>query len=805
VFSLSTLLGQLPPPSLAETDFPRFAVRAVGKRPLAEMPRVVEALRQDSLTGYPPTVAPALAVFVERLLAEKVEPATLDVERASELLGSHAGIEALGRAITLERSVLRPGLVVSIDVREFLGERLATLPGFGGPLALLAPVVVTRGHGIGFASVRSPAVARPMHAHEAQAVRDAWGLLEEQTGWPGPLGHLWESRFFRVVARPNHDLDGCRTLLEPMAPPARRALWSAIVEHLRDQDLPEEHRPGDRGLQRRLGLAEIAADAEGLGALVDLAGWLFERLGESDTVAIGHGVPSADDLAVWTSWVQVPEASRQRLGAVPIEEVERTLRALAAREGRRAQPPLDALLAKDVLAFREEYLRLRYRRDVEPLRGVDPLDLVRAQREAGHDVRAIARDVQALADEARRYCDAVRADVARREADELREAEARAAQAARTASEEAAAEADDAARAAVAEELASIATQREAASRATDPDATVIIASTERRAPKEPTPFDGLVPPRVRKPSAPLEVNPFAEAAARREGEAAARPSYDAPPPGFLPPMPVPPARKRPTTRRFELPPLPEPPPRSGQQRPRTVERAGLPASEAAPPTAPARPATPPGATTQRATPEATTARAPEAARPAESAALRSRPPTGDAPLAGRPRPATVESLGLPGERPSSTRPSTHNQPGRALSRPPTVPTLGAAAAAALRAPRDTRLTTPGQATAFYEEAFRELEVFERDLLERGSWPEAERRVRELGKDADALAAALGPPARSGDPTFQSALKKVELVRAYLERIRPLLDGRLPPDDDTPAPAPGMLSRLGRLWGRGGD
>ncbi|MEZ4264810.1 MAG: hypothetical protein R3F39_00410 [Myxococcota bacterium] len=772
MFSLSTLLGQLPPPSLAETDFPRFAVRAVGKRPLSEMPRVVDALREDSLTGYPPAVAPALAVFVERLLAEKAEPSTVDVERAAELLGSAEGIEALGRAITLDRSVLRPGLAVSIDVRDFLGDRMSILPGFGGPLALLSPVVVMRGHGIGFASVRSPAIARPMRVEEAQAIRDAWGGLEEQTGWPGPLGHLWEARFFRVIARPNHDLEGCRALLEPMPSPARRALWTAIVEHLRDQDLPEEHRPGDRGLQKRLALAEITAAPEGLQPLLELAGWFFDRLGTTDSAVDGHLPLSSDDLAVWTSWVQVPEASRQRLGALPVEEVERALRAVAAKASRRAQPAVDPTVARDVIAFREEYLRWRYRREVEPLRGVDPLDLVRAQREAGHDARIIVRDVRALADEVRRYCDAVRADDAKRQREAVAEAAAAEKQARRVAAAEAEAAQEEASQieAAAREIGVSAAAVAEPDG---DRDATEIIPASARRAPKEPTPFDGLVPPKPRKPSAPLDVNPFA--GEDRVSKSNPAHEFEPPPPGFLPPLPVPPPRKRPTTRRFELPPLPEPPPRTSHARPRTAELSAVPAARTRPPTAeqPAPPVAPPAA--------------------------RTRLPTGDAVVPSRGRPLTEETIEIPAPR---ARLNTRDSGSRALSRPPTVPTLGAAAAAALRAPRDTRLTTPGQATAFYEEAFRELEVFERDLLERGSWPEVERRVRELGKDADALAAALGPPARSGDPAFQTALKKVELVRAYLERITPLMHGHLPPDDDDPPPTT-MLGRLGRFLGRG--
>jgi len=114
-------------------------------------------------------------------------------------------------------------------------------------------------------------------------------------------------------------------------------------------------------------------------------------------------------------------------------------------------------------------------------------------------------------------------------------------------------------------------------------------------------------------------------------------------------------------------------------------------------------------------------------------------------------------------------------------------------------------LVTPGQGIEFYGEAFRELQVLERDLLERGGWDQARARVTYLSDQAASLAAALGPPARSGDADFKAALNKVEFVISYIERVRPLLTR----DDPTePVEAEildvededSVMDRLGKLF-----
>ena len=108
------------------------------------------------------------------------------------------------------------------------------------------------------------------------------------------------------------------------------------------------------------------------------------------------------------------------------------------------------------------------------------------------------------------------------------------------------------------------------------------------------------------------------------------------------------------------------------------------------------------------------------------------------------------------------------------------------------------RLVTPDQGSDFYENAFRELEVLQRDLLERGAWEAALERVKALNIDADALTEALGPAARSGDERFGAALRKVELVRSYLVRIQSICDGAITTDETTEAP-PSNAKKRGRI------
>ena len=108
-------------------------------------------------------------------------------------------------------------------------------------------------------------------------------------------------------------------------------------------------------------------------------------------------------------------------------------------------------------------------------------------------------------------------------------------------------------------------------------------------------------------------------------------------------------------------------------------------------------------------------------------------------------------------------------------------------------------LVTPSQGTRFYEAAFQELQILERDMLSRGVWPEAVERIELLGREADELIEALGPSARSGDAQFGAALNKVEMVRSYLIRLRELPQVHAGPGEDTGSVQPGVLGRLSRM------
>jgi hypothetical protein len=156
-------------------------------------------------------------------------------------------------------------------------------------------------------------------------------------------------------------------------------------------------------------------------------------------------------------------------------------------------------------------------------------------------------------------------------------------------------------------------------------------------------------------------------------------------------------------------------------------------------------------------------------------------PPLPAAPVRPPSRPATK-----PGALPNLAQPRPARPPGNATTRP--------------------RLVTPAQAEAFYGEAFRELQVLERDLLERGPWRQAADRVRALDRDARELSQALGPSARSGDQDFAAALKKVTFVVEYLDRVLPLLDGPPVAREEPPPPEPPKhRGPLGRLFRRRSD
>lgn len=652
MITLAAFVGSLPPASLAKADLPRFLVRALGRRPPEELPPLIELLHGATLVGYPAVIAPILRTFMERLVAENREPENLDPDIANHILGTPAYLRAVGAEVELEQIILRPGTPVSAEVRVLLDGRLVHLSGVGPQLVLVGPIEVIRLPGMTWSVLRSAPLARPMPLDEMETLRDAWARIEERVGWPSEESQPWEAAFVEIAVRPNDDAQSCADVLRALTPFQRRKVWRGLIEHLRDQELPEDHRPGPRGIQQRLASVGTDLDMDAINVLRAIADSAYQACALDPQVRDGYCPVTQEDLERYARWMEVPDASRERLKALSPGVIVHGLRQLAGMEQGLLQQDLGDAFARDIRSFRDAYLSARYRRDVSVLLGVDPIGLVEERLSNGFDRAAIVTNLKELVKR-------VTTDVPMR--------------------------------------------QERAAS---GPSLREILK----------------LDPRIGAKSAPLQPKKLP----RRE----------------LPPMPEPPpARPRPITRRRkELPPLPDvPPPRRPAPLPATATESPKPS---APPPLPA----------------AATA------------------PTVPSDPATEVSPAPVEAR-------SRTR-TEHTQ-----TRPATMP----------------HLVTPAQGIEFYSEAFRELQVLERDLLERGGWDAARARVTYLSDRAASLAAALGPPARSGDADFRAALNKVEFVISYIERVRPLLNRTDPSEPVDPQIVEveedeSVIGRLGKLF-----
>jgi hypothetical protein len=615
MISLAAFVGSLPPASLAKADLPRFLVRALGRRPAEELPPLIELLRGATLVGYPAVIAPILRAFMDRLVAEHREPENLDPDIANHILGTPAYLRNVGSEIELEQIILRPGTPVSAEVRVLLDSRLVHLSGVGPQLVLVGPIEVIRLPGMTWSVLRSAPLARPMLLDEMEALRDTWARIEERVGWPSEESRNWEAAFVEIATRPNDDAQSCADVLRALTPFQRRKVWRGLIEHLRDQELPEDHRPGPRGIQQRLASVGTDLDMDAINVLRAIADSAYQACALDPRVRDGYCPVTHEDLERYTRWMEVPDAARDRLKELTPGVIVHGLRQLAGMEQGLLQIDQGEAFTRNIRSFRDGYLSARYRRDVSVLLGVDPIGLVEERLSNGFDRQAIVTGLKELVKRV-----------------------------------------------------------------------TTDVPIRQERAVSGPSLREILkLDPRIGAKATPLQSRKLP----RRE----------------LPPMPQPPPpRPRPITRRRkELPPLPDvPPPRQASPGPAT---------------APARPKTtvPPPL-------------------PFEASAARDVIPE---PVEERTRPPTDYSR----------------------TRPATMP----------------HLVTPAQGIEFYGEAFRELQVLERDLLERGGWDAARARVSYLADQASSLAAALGPPARSGDADFRAALNKVEFVISYIERVRPLL------------------------------
>ncbi len=723
MLSLSAFLATLPPAALAETDLPRFCAFVVGRRQRAELPGIALLLGEEILRGYPPALAAILATVVEQVMADDLSPELVDAGTVESIFGRAVFLERLAGRVEVRRERLRPGTIVGPELRVIAGHRLQSLGNVGPQLALIYPVDLARvpeGH---FAVPRGPVLAMMVTPSESDALRDTWTAIEGATGLDGPLAESWRARFFAIARRPSLDLAAVQKALVRMSTEMRARVADALVAHCRDGALPEAHRPGPRGLERRLAQLGGEVDAPWVDPAARLVAQVFAEAGVDPLVEAGWCQVHQDDLDTWAGWVEVPAAARDAVLGLAPEMLEDAIMRLAEIEAGRFDADLEPTLRRGLQSLRDHCLRPRWATSRGALESMDLLRLCDLRVARGEDLRAKIADLQRLAAEAEELSAAREAAAVERVAAERPDRRGRPAEPLIAVPRPEAVSSGAAGDSPSQDEAAPTAPPPASAPQ---PEATVALAPSTDPAVETIASQDiaqasssevGAAPPRPAPapPGPPPALAPMAP-------PVGARAPATGPPPGApAPPRPASRALTSPST--FELPPMPKPPP----MRPRTASSVGLPAPAlverpSAPAPAPPRPAAAP----------------PPSRTPSEPGAPK-------APVA-----VDVEPRVVP--RPRTERP----------------------AAARSRAPTSPHLLTPGQAHAFYEESFRELELIERDILRDGFTAILVARLEAIATDAAAMTHALGPGARSGDRDFQVAIERVERVESYVLRIRAL-------------------------------
>ena len=736
MLSLTAVLASLPPASLAETDLPRFVAQALGRRTRQDLPGLASLFSEETLRGFPPGLGAVLASACDALYKDHLDPQLLDSRAADALLGSRAFIASLETRIEVRRQRLRPGTLVTGELRQTLGMRLTILPGVGRELMLVAPVDLAQVPDARYAMPLTVVVARPGSAAEGEVYRTHWAILEEAFGLSGPEAERWTARFFAIARRENHDARLVKDGLLPLAPETRRRLFDTLVGHFRDGELPEQHRPGRRGLEGRLSALGLELDRPWMEPLIGLVEATYRAAGLDPDVTAGRPPCPREDLVRWAGWVDVPQAQKKLLLDLDPTVIEQHLVALAEIEMGRADGLVDDALRRPLASLRDGCLRPRWQRSQAALLGIDPLLLAEARIASGDDRQTIPERLAALA------------------------AEATATLASRPATEPA---------------------PRPRPARA------AARASTQASPPAHPSAHEPQTPaPETQTPlPEPQPLTPEPRTPAQEPEPPVTPPLTSLPEPQTPDPRPDVPAVAPP---RFHLPPLPEvPPPRPA---PRVRPRTELPPLPPIPPLA-AAPLQPPGPPRPQPERPATLPRLQRAptSRPITRSAGPAATPTSAPPPSPGPGPnASPNPAPRPAQRPHTAAPTT------AQGAPQAAPITRAPLAAASRPRLQTtpHLVTPAQGNEFYDAAFRELELIERDLLQRGPTAQARERADALGREAKELHDALGPSARSGDREFLSAQHRLEKVLDYLERLGPLLEG------EGPEPPPTLGQRLGR-------
>ena len=714
--SLSTVLASMPPASLAETDLARFCALAIGRRARGELPGLAALFGEETLRGYPASLGPILHALVQTVMQHNLDPNGLDARTVDGLLGTAGFLGRLEKKVSVQRQRLRPGTVISATLRQTLGMRLLVLPGVGKELVLVAPVDLAQVPDAHFVVPLGIVLARQAPHEEAEVLRSTWAAIEERFGLAGEEAAEWSARFLAISRRENHDAKAVVEALDKLPYERRMVLWDALVASLRDAELPEQHRTGRRGLERRLselGLMTAAPIPEWIEATLALVESVYRAAGLDPEVMAGRCPVPAEDVERWASWVDVPAAGRDRVRKLSTEAIASALVRLAEEEAGRIERNPDVMpeaLARGLASLRDGCLRPRWQRSRWALVGVDPLLLARTRLDNGEDTHAIREQLEALADEALKTPRVVVAKVSK------------------PAAVRATAEGD---------------TNVEHAEPVSETAPSSVLSESRE-----------LVQPTAKAPEPEVEL--------------------------------LDPRGLRPS--RFHLPPMPSvPPPRPA---PRVRPRTDFPAMPAVPPErtrAPtdatrARPATIDVPRVRPPTRQPEGFRSADVVRESTRELARETPPPAREPAP----PPTRE----PVREPTRERPATGRVPPRAPIAPEARiarPRTGATA---------PHLVTPKQGNEFYDASFRELELIERDLVQRGPYAGAAERIQAITAEAAELHTALGPSARSGDREFQSAQRRIEKVQAYLDRIRPLLSAARSAEPEPHHPKGGLLSRL---------
>ncbi len=404
--SLSTVLASMPPASLAETDLARFCALAIGRRARGELPGLAALFGEETLRGYPASLGPILHALVQTVMQHNLDPNGLDARTVDGLLGTAGFLARLDKKVSVQRQRLRPGTIISATLRQTLGMRLLVLPGVGKELVLVAPVDLAQVPDAHFAVPLGIVLARQAPHEEAEVLRATWAAIEERFGLAGEEAAEWSARFLAISRRENHDARAVAEALEKLPYERRMILWEALVAHLRDAELPEQHRTGRRGLERRLselGLMAAAPIPDWIEATLALVESVYRAAGLDPEVMAGRCPVPAEDVERWASWVDVPAAGRDRVRKLSTEAIASALVRLAEEEAGRIERNPDVMpeaLARGLASLRDGCLRPRWQRSHWALVGVDPLLLARTRLANGEDTHVIREQLEVLADEA---------------------------------------------------------------------------------------------------------------------------------------------------------------------------------------------------------------------------------------------------------------------------------------------------------------------------------------------------------------------------------------------------------------------